>query len=549
MNAGGPARRSRTVLSLAGAEAWRLSRSPLVLAGLLAGGLVAWHSLSGATPLWWNAAWQVGYSQAVLAMAVFAAAQLATGRPRRDGMQALYDSYPVSVTARTCAQLAALAGTLPASLLLTGGAVAVITARGAIGTPDAVVLAGGPLLVILAGAAGIAVGRRFPHPVAGILGAIVLFALCFQSYHLPGAVLWLFPWTTPDQLGWLPAPLTGYPPGGAHVVELAGIGVVAAAGALASTAGRTWHRSVLVVTAVTAVVAVGVSGAVQLRPIPTDTLNRLVSSAADPASVQHCTTAGQVRYCVYPGFDTQLPALRAPVSGVLARLPIRPAGELTVAQAVTLALDDPPLTHGHTAGQVARWTAQLRTAPASNAPASAIESTVGQPAADFALAMDTAEWALNMPRTNGSHDPGNACVPLDQAREAIAIWLATTATHTSAGDLLAGQNLNGGPGTSVVLAQTTPVIAWNYPAEYGNSVPSTGPQTTAAGYLLAQAMTRLPVAKVTGVLRAAWPTWLDWHTTDAQLAAALGIPMPTVATPHFPPAAELDAPRNPVCTS
>jgi hypothetical protein len=351
------------VLSLARAEAWLLSRSALVLAGLLAGGVVAWHSLSGATPLWWNAAWQIGYSQVVLAMTVFAATQLATGRPRRDGMQALYDSYPVSVTARTSAQLAALAGTLPASLLLTGGAIAVITARGAIGTPDAAVLAGGPLLVIVAGAAGIAVGRRFPHPLAGVLGAIVLFILCFQSYHLPGALLWLFPWTTPDQLGWLPGPLTGYPPGGAHMVELAGIGVVAATAALASTAGRTWHRTVQVITAVTAVVAIGVSGAAQLRPIPTDTLNRLVSAAADPASVQHCTTAGQVRYCVYPGFDTQLPALQAPVSAVLARLPIRPARVLTVAQAVSLALDDPPLTHGHTTQQLTRWTAQLRAAP------------------------------------------------------------------------------------------------------------------------------------------------------------------------------------------
>jgi hypothetical protein len=431
----------------------------------------------------------------------------------------------------------------------TGGAIAVITARGAIGTPDAAVLAGGPLLVIVAGAAGIAVGRRFPHPLAGVLGAIVLFILCFQSYHLPGALFWLFPWTTPDQLGWLPGPLTGYPPGGAHMVELAGIGVVAATAALASTAGRTWHRTVQVITAVTAVVAIGVSGAAQLRPIPTDTLNRLVSAAADPASVQHCTTAVQVRYCVYPGFDTQLPALQAPVSAVLARLPIRPARVLTVAQAVSLALDDPPLTHGHTTQQLTRWTAQLRAAPATSVPASAIQVTVGQPAADFALAMSTAEWALNLPRTNSSDDPGSACVPLDQAREAIAVWLATTATHTSAANLLAGQNLNGGPRTLVVFAQTTPLIAWTYPGEYGNSVPSPGPQTTAAGYLLAQAMTHLPVGKVTSVLGAAWPTWLNWHTTDAQLVAALGIPMPTVPTPHLPPAAEPEAPRNPVCTS
>jgi hypothetical protein len=543
-----PGRQLRTVLSLAGTEALLLIRSVLVLAGLVAGGVVVWRFI-GPEPLWWDAAWQLGYGQAILAAAVLVTVQMATGRARRDGLRELYDSFPVSAATRTLAHLVALTGALPASLLLIGGGTAVIESRGAIGTPSAAVLAGGVLLVIAAGAAGVALGARFPHPLAGALAALVLLALFLQSYHLPGALPWLFPWTTPDQLGSLPGPLTGYPPGGAHAVELAGIGILAAVAALAVGAGRRRHRMLLVAAALLAVAATCVSGAVQLRPIPTAALNRLVSDAADPSSVQLCTTS-QVRYCLYPGFGTQLPAFQAPVSGVLAQLPARPAQVLTVAQAASLSLDDPPLTHGHTKQQLARWNAELQAAPANGAMAPAIYVIVGHwPAARFALALATAERAVNLPPGSPSN-PGTACVALDQAREAIAIWLAITATHASTGELQPGQNLSGGPGISAVAVRNTLVTTWTYPGEDASYISSPGPQTTAAGYLLAQAMTGLPEGKVKSVLAAAWPTWLNWHTTDAQLAAALGIPMPSVPTLPGPPGADLGAqPQHPVCTS
>jgi hypothetical protein len=81
-----------------------------------------------------------------------------------------------------------------------------------------------------------------------------------------------------------------------------------------------------------------------------------------------------------------------------------------------------------------------------------------------------------------------------------------------------------------------------------------GPQTTAVGFLLAKAMTSLPESKVTSVLDAAWPTWLNWHTTDARLASALGIPMPNVSIPAWaclpPGAGPAEAPtQSPLCTS
>jgi hypothetical protein len=558
LRGGTPPRRLGIARSLARAEALLLLRSVLVLAGLAGGAAVIWRSVWSAEPLWWNTAWQIGYGQAALAAIVLAAAQLAAGRARRDGMQDLYDSLPVSAATRTLGHLGGLAGALPASVVLAGAAAVVAQARGAIGTPSPAVLAGGVLLVAAAGAAGVAVGTRFPHPLAGILGAMVLLVVVLQSYRLLaypalGGTPWLFPWTAPDQLGSLPGPLAGYPPGGAHAVELAGFAVLAGAAALAVTPGRTRHRTALAVTAVVAAAAVCIGGAAQLRPIPAATVNRLVSEVADPLPAEHCSTAGQVRYCVYPGFGNLLPALRqAPVRAVLARLPVPPGRVLTIAQATSLALDDPPLFHGHTGQQLARWHAELQAAPA-NAGAGATAAVyvpAGQsPLPGFGLALRAAEWAVRIPSGGSS---GTGCVPADQAREAIAIWLAITATHASPVQLAAGQAaLGGGQGfLPVAIVNHAPVRLWTEPVADFSLAPVPA-QLTGAGFLLARAMANLPQGKVESVLRAAWPAWLNWHTTDARLAAALGIPMPAVSAPPgagLPPPGAPQPPPSPLCT-
>ena len=66
--------------------------------------------------------------------------------------------------------------------------------RSAIGAPSITVLGGGLLLVIAAGAAGIAIGTRFPHPLAGVLGALVLLLSSGTSHTATGSGIWLLPW-------------------------------------------------------------------------------------------------------------------------------------------------------------------------------------------------------------------------------------------------------------------------------------------------------------------------------------------------------------------
>jgi len=537
------------VLGLARAEAWLLVRSLLVLAGLLAGGFALWlYFRQMEQPTWWDAAWRIGWGQLILGMAVLAAAQLAAGRVRRNGLADLYASFPATAPTRTLAHLAGLAGAVPASLLLAGAVTAVLQARGAFGTPDLAVLAGGPLLVIAAGAAGVAIGSRFPHPLAGALGALALLFSSVTSHLTSGAAIWLAPWQLEaDQLANLPGPLAGYPPARAHAMELACLAVLAGIVALAVTVRHTRTWGGLAAAGLVAVAAICFAGVLQLRPIPTAGLNQLVSEVAALASVQRCTSASQVRYCLYPGFGAQLPSLEAPVDAVLAHLPARPAQPLTVRQVAGLSLPDSTLTHGHPEPEVSQWTAQVQRAPgnASAAPASAIYVPLawaggGQLAdAHFDLALAAAEWAVRLPGAGGVFTSGEEfqpCVPVDQAREAVAIWLAILATHPPAGELEAGLGgLGTGRGFQGVEVGNALVPAWNSPGSGSVIPPGGGPQTTAVGYLLAKEMTGLPEARVERILDGAWPAWLNWRTTDARLAAALGLAVPRVSAPSLPP--------------
>jgi hypothetical protein len=557
--------RLRATFGLVWVEAFLLVRSLLVVAGLLAAGAVVWAIFGSVQPLWWNAAWQIGFGQLILGLAVLAAAQLAAGRARRDGMAALYASFPVTAGTRTLAQLISLAGVAPASLLLIGGATAVVQARGVIGAPSITVLAGGLILVLAAGAAGIAIGSRFSHPMAGLLGALVLLLCSATSHLVSGAAIWLVPWEwNQDQLSALPGPLGGYPSADAHLLELAGIAVLAALIALAVTAGPFRIRGGLATGGILALAVICLAGVLQLRPIPTAGVNRLVAETTDPASAQRCTTVNAVRYCLFSGFGRDLPSVEAPVNGVLARLPARPGQPLTVQQVVML--DLPDFAYGHSPRQISRWHAQLQNGVGNVRTATAIDLPVGSwPAgggrladARFALALAAAEWAVRIPaQAIGSPDSETflPCVPLGQAREAIAIWLAILGTRPQASELQAGL-----PGNGHYLGdevRDTFVPTWTYPGMNAGYLasPTGGPQPTAVGYLLAKAMTSLPQQKVSHVLAGAWGSWLNWRTTDAQLAAALGIPMPGISAlvpPLAPGQTTGPGPGNgqqsPVCT-
>jgi len=180
-----------------------------------------------------------------------------------------------------------------------------------------------------------------------------------------------------------------------------------------------------------------------------------------------------------------------------------------------------------------------------------------QASAQFSLALATAQWALRLPGasttskgtssgTSSGPTEQQACVPVNQAREAIAIWLAIVATHPSTSDLQ--QGLGAGNRIQGTEAGKSFVQTWSYSGGY--VTPSGGGvQDTAAGYLLAKEMTSLPQQKVSHALAGAWSQWLNWRTTDAQLAAALGIPMPSTSSPASLPPGPGNGPPASVCTT
>ncbi|MGH8888937.1 MAG: hypothetical protein ACRDV3_04155, partial [Acidothermaceae bacterium] len=391
------------VAGVARIEAVLLIRSVLLLVGVIGGLALFWQFAGYHEPLWWVVSWQIGHGQVVVSTTALIAGQLAAGRVRRDELIPLYESFPTSASTRAGAQLAGLIGVLPASLLLLAVAFATTELRTPIGSPDAATLAAGVLLVVAGGAIGVAIGTGVPHPLAGVVAALVWLLLYGQSNQFNGTAVWLFPWLRPD-LDNLPHAVTGYPPSVAHALELAGIAVFAGAVTLALVARNARPRASAALVSV--VVAAGLYGtaAVQLRPVPTSSLDALFTEAANPASTEECTTANQVRYCLYPGFASLLPAIRGPVDAVLSRLPSPPAEPLTVRQATVIFADNTSLTAGHSADQITGWNAQLQAAPQNTPRFSTIYVPIGRwpagsklAAARFDVALDTAVWAVGLP--------------------------------------------------------------------------------------------------------------------------------------------------------
>jgi hypothetical protein len=569
------------LLQLGRAEAARLAGNPLVVLSFAVAAALIWWNNRTSVPLWWSSDITIGTAFLVPAGVVLIATQEAAGRPRRDGLEPLYDSFPVSAAVRTGGLLLGVLGPLALAAGVAAGAVIWLNSRGAIGAPQPAVLAGALLLVALAGAAGVALGTWAPRLAAGLLTVLVLGAieldlvLTYDGWVRPvGATGWLFPWFQP---GSLPGSLAGISlpfPWLAHAAELAALTGLAVAAALGRGTQRrgsqrrgTARRGAVLVLAAVCVAAAGGSGWSQTRPVPAAEVSALVAQTVHPARFEQCEARGGVRYCFFPAFRPLVGTWAVPVSRVLARLPAPPSRPLVVRQVTGnryQLLASPPFGLGNRAPDPRAWAAlqafddqtdgqgprpTLKFSP-SDPPV--IDSSQGEDQGasldTTGLAVSTAYWATGLPTTaptimftdsNGSGPVTVSCEPVGQAREAIAIWLAASAVP--------------GPAFRAELTYPEAVrvsgrwIGAYYLTGSGSSVI---PPATAEGLALALAMLRLPAAQVTAALAARWPAWLSPAATDAQLAAALGIPMP-----KFPPptrlmirsAREPGNPPSPVC--
>lgn len=542
----------RRVVLLAGrAEAARLCRNPLVLAGLVIAAALIWWNSKDTVPQWWVWDVQIGSALLTIGGCLLMAAQLAAGRARRDGMEELYASFPAPSAARTAAQLLGLAGPLLLAAGLVGAAVIWLDMHGPVGSPSPAVLAQGLLVVALAGAIGVALGSHLPHPMAGLLAIAVLGAaeadLLLPSgapVQLPGGTGWLFPWVQPWVLGALPGPVPMIPP----TAHLAWLGALTALAAIVAVWRRlASRRSAAIVALVGAgtVVLAGWSGWTETRPLPPAEQESLVSQVTDAARSQSCLSRQRVWYCVYPQYQPDVARWSSVVDGVLDRLPAFPAAHLVIRQVVNTDFVAYPLYFG-AQSHVDQLTATMdrylnrqatdpRLVPGSSTPPVYVDLSWGEGGSvgsyQIGLALQTAWWVAGLP-TTWSPAPGSgfaaaqtSCLPVGQAREAIALWLAGSATPATLAAFPA--LLDYSPVAMTVNGNSTagyvgvPSVSGYAPAL----------QFTAEGGALAEAMLRLPESRVSAVLSARWPGWLRASATDAELAAALDIPLPPAPIP------------------
>jgi hypothetical protein len=569
----------RTVALLGRTEAARLCRSPLVVAGALMTAALIWWNSRATVPQW--SVWNVQIDSIMLALAglVLIAAQLAASRVRRDGTTQLYDALPATAALRAGGYLLGIAGPVVIGTLLMLLSSAWITLRHPVGSLSLMLLIQGVLLVALGGVIGVALGCWFPHPVAGPLAAVVIGAaeanLILPSggpIPMPGGIGWLFPWAQPVVLRWLPEPGPAIPPS-SHwlwLMALIALGVTAAVWrGMSST--RTKSMSAVLACVVCISVAISVfAGWAQLRPVPARVLDSLAYQLMNPAKFERCVVEQHVRYCAYPGFAADVARWADVVNGVLSRVPATGTSLLTVRQVADVNVFGAPFYAGSqpTAANAAvlssldssfgrfvnAETSDPYLIPGSSVPPVYTDINWGNGAAsgayELSLSMQVGRWIARLPTTWQRSESYNCganctavaqltCVPVGQAREAVALWLAASATPGARDAFLS--ELASAPESTRVGRQW--VATYTFATGHGYQAAL---QFTAQAAVLARAMLLAPRKRVEAALAASWPKWLAADTTDVQLAAALKLPMPPIPRATVP-AFALGEPADPVC--
>lgn len=331
------------------AESRRLIRHPVILAALAltaAPWLHEWLTGGLATryPVLHDEAQLVQLPMLLLAAGTLLAVNLAALRPQRDGLAAFYLVQPVTERRRTTAHL--LSALVPAVLAAAVVALRLTwlaTAPGAVGRPSILETMTVPLVVVLAGAAGLLLARLTSTPVAAPLVIAGLAMLALFTAVGPSWSRRLGPVVFEDEaVGSLPPELM-HRPVGWHLLYLA---AVVAALALLAVGSR--RRAAVAVVAVT-VTAVA-QGATSVQPVPVQAATS-VQTATDR---QVCRAEGAVTYCAFPVYERRTAQWSEVVGNILRWAPPEvAAGPFAVRQRVHFdssgVMSDP--------APVARWRA------------------------------------------------------------------------------------------------------------------------------------------------------------------------------------------------
>jgi hypothetical protein len=206
--------------------------------------------------------WLLQVSALMISFAAFLAANLQTGKSRRDRSEELFQAAPLSLAARTLAMaLAAVWVVAALALLLLAGDLAIrVAGRGAADDSGQALfplfdLVQGPLMAGLFVVIGIAVARWFPTTLAGPIAVVAIFVAGTSVLNAAGEPAWMrltpFDPSFLDDGGLLAA---------FHAVYLCGLAAVVLAVALLRFGWTRWVRASLV----GGLVVASASGALQL---------------------------------------------------------------------------------------------------------------------------------------------------------------------------------------------------------------------------------------------------------------------------------------------
>ena len=509
----------RVVSALARREAWRLTRHPAVVVGVVLSVAALAVVNEGAVWVTGQGAAAAGITAFPLAGLTLVANNLATLRVRRMGAEGIVDTTPATAASRTAAHLLASLGPALLMAVVLGGWNLYMHASGsAVGVmPPIADLALPLVLVVAAGCVGVLLAVVAPTPVLAV-PAVILLGFAEMATQVPAPE-----YRDVRRLGWtviysadVPLELLDRRPG-LHLAYVVALTLAVATVALARLVPPR-ARSATVVPAVALVLVTAVA---VTRPISDQSARRLASWANEGDSRLRCRTVADATVCAYPEYDfrddwepvLERMAAAAPrgLNGVRVSQRFARQSLMRVAPAVTRHFaagiprgPEEPWPYDDAVHPDIRWDARGGT--------------------DHLLAIDVAAATVGLPPNERSD---GICSSADQARAVAALWLAA----------------HGSPGAhSAVEGMTAPLedFADDEVAMSFALFPVVGVETWRATYNpslrwsrrdadYALALLARDDREIRNVLAANWETILRPSTTSDQLAAWAGLdPRPSL---------------------
>lgn len=505
------------VMTVARSEMSRLVRHPLVVLSLgLAAGLLWWGFRLDAPVLDRDSVRLVGYLLPVGAATMIAAHGMAA-RSRRGRVAELLETLPTAPARRILGEVLAVLGPVTLTTVFVGVGMVFLATGDPVGEWRWLELAGAPLMVLLAGALGVALAQWLPNQVTPYLTVVALAYL--QAWTHPHTA-----WEIAEHVGALspfqqmnlelPYAWQGRS-AAAHVGWLVAVTVVLLAVAVVRWSRSRWVSATLVVGVGAAILSGTAAVAAVIDGPPSEVEAHLDAYGYSPGLATHppsddgvltCHQRESYEVCAVNGYEGWIPRWEATFQRIVDVVP----------------------SDVERIRQWPRWFASAEDTTVVPTIAWGRGSSVAS--MEFELAIQVAVRAMTSTETYPARDDDwRTCSFAGEARAAIAIWLAA----------------QGAPDVAEYLEQRVEQArrdVWfevdedgvehsiDYPGDLWLGVEAYRTSLAVPDGDLALAMLDLPLDDVRRTVSEDLERWRDPEVTGDELAATLGLPAPEPIT-------------------